>query len=92
MLAYVQYGLGAAVAGSVAYIAYNRFRPLAQAQESDIAGLEKMIQSSKVLVLSKSYCPYCTKTKSLLESLKATGIHIVELDQRADGEAIQSAA
>ena len=54
--------------------------------------LKKLIASSKVLVLSKSYCPYCSRTKSLLEEIKAKDVTVVELDQRSDGNALQSAA
>jgi len=54
--------------------------------------LKKLIASSKVLVLSKTSCPYCSRTKSLLQEIKASGVTVVELDQRSDGSALQSAA
>lgn len=42
---------------------------------------ENAIKTNKVMVFSKSYCPYCAKTKS---TLKGLGIQygLVELDVR----------
>ncbi|KAM3456355.1 hypothetical protein MY5147_005907 [Beauveria neobassiana] len=42
------------------------------------------------MVFSKSYCPYCKATKSLLSSLDAKA-KVVELDEEADGNALQDA-
>lgn len=44
----------------------------------------------KVVVFSKSYCPYASKAKQTLQSEGAV-FHVVELDQRADGSTIQAA-
>lgn len=41
-------------------------------------------------VFSKSYCPYCSATKSLLSSLDAK-FYAIELDQVPDGDDIQAA-
>lgn len=43
-----------------------------------------------IAVFSKSYCPYCNATKSLLDSTGAKYFSI-ELDQEDDGSAIQNA-
>jgi len=51
---------------------------------------QKIIDDNAVAIFSKSYCPYCTATKRLLTELGAT-FHAIELDQEADGGAIQSA-
>jgi glutaredoxin 3 len=48
------------------------------------------ISSSAVVVFSKSYCPYCSATKSLMSDLKIDA-KIYELDQMKDGSAIQDA-
>lgn len=59
---------------------------MAQAKET----VQKYIDENRVVVFSKSYCPYCRQTKSLLNSLK-TAYETVELDQRDDGSALQDA-
>jgi glutaredoxin 3 len=43
----------------------------------------------QVVVWSKSYCPYCTKTKTLFETLGVKA-KIYELDERKDGANIQA--
>jgi glutaredoxin 3 len=46
-----------------------------------------------VVVFSKTYCPYCTRTKDLFQSLNVVGndIMIYELDTMKNGDAIQNA-
>ncbi|PLB33106.1 glutaredoxin [Aspergillus candidus] len=51
---------------------------------------EGLIQENAVVVFSKSYCPYCKASKSLLNELNAK-YTTVELDQIDDGAAIQDA-
>ncbi|RLN58893.1 hypothetical protein BBJ29_000168 [Phytophthora kernoviae] len=52
--------------------------------------VEAQITASPVVVYSKSYCPYCTKTKTLLTQLGAK-FEVVELDQVAGGSEQQDA-
>lgn len=54
--------------------------------------LSKLITPGKILVLSKSYCPYCSSTKQLLAALNLQNVVVLELDNRADGGQLQSAA
>jgi glutaredoxin 3 len=49
-----------------------------------------IIDDNAVAVFSKSYCPYCTATKSLLSEMGAK-FYTIELDQVDDGAAIQDA-
>ncbi|KAE9379435.1 putative glutaredoxin [Stipitochalara longipes BDJ] len=51
---------------------------------------EQIIDENAVAVFSKSYCPYCKATKSLLTELGAK-YYTIELDQVDDGAAIQDA-
>lgn len=52
-----------------------------------VAGL---IKDNKVIIFSKSYCPFCHKAKrALAEVLDQSKIKVIELDQRDDGNAIQ---
>mmetsp|Transcript_56107 Transcript_56107/g.63494 ORF Transcript_56107/g.63494 Transcript_56107/m.63494 type:complete len:101 (+) Transcript_56107:64-366(+) len=48
------------------------------------------ISSNKVVIFSKTYCPYCVRTKDLFRK-EFSGIDVVyiELDQRDDGSTIQ---
>merc|ERR1712086_195166 len=48
------------------------------------------IASNDVVVFSKSYCPYCTKTIKLLQKMKIAA-KVIELDEVDDGAAIQGA-
>ncbi|CAH0474000.1 unnamed protein product [Peronospora belbahrii] len=52
--------------------------------------VEAKIAASPVVVYSKSYCQYCTKTKALLTQLGAK-YEVVELDQISDGSELQDA-
>jgi len=54
------------------------------------AKAQEIIDSNAVAVFSKSYCPYCKATKSLLSELGAKS-YIIELDEVSDGAAIQDA-
>jgi len=48
------------------------------------------IESNKVVVFSKSFCPFCKKTKSLLTE-KGVDFKLYELNEMDDGSAIQDA-
>merc|ERR1719391_1332277 len=52
--------------------------------------VEKLITNNKVMVFSKTTCPFCVKIKQLFDSLKIK-YEVLELDQEADGPAIQAA-
>ncbi|RLN68077.1 hypothetical protein BBJ28_00001163 [Nothophytophthora sp. Chile5] len=52
--------------------------------------VEAQISASPVVVYSKSYCPYCAKTKALLSKLGAK-YEVVELDQISGGDEQQDA-
>ncbi|ETN45470.1 glutaredoxin [Cyphellophora europaea CBS 101466] len=51
---------------------------------------QQIINDNSVVVFSKSYCPYCRATKSLLDERKAK-YYKIELDQVDDGAALQDA-
>ncbi|CAH8285708.1 unnamed protein product [Eruca vesicaria subsp. sativa] len=52
--------------------------------------VQKTISSHKIVIFSKSYCPYCRRAKSVFSELDQVP-HVVELDEREDGWSIQSA-
>ncbi|EEP82695.1 glutaredoxin [Uncinocarpus reesii 1704] len=51
---------------------------------------QAVIADNAVVVFSKSYCPYCRATKSLLTE-QGADFFTMELDQVDDGAAIQAA-
>ncbi len=59
--------------------------------DSDLATqIDTAIAENKVVVYSKSSCPFCVQTKDLLKN-KGIEYHLVELDQLANGAQIQNA-
>eukprot|EP00208_Stichococcus_sp_RCC1054_P007835 CAMPEP_0206150676 /NCGR_PEP_ID=MMETSP1473-20131121/38418_1 /ASSEMBLY_ACC=CAM_ASM_001109 /TAXON_ID=1461547 /ORGANISM="Stichococcus sp, Strain RCC1054" /LENGTH=103 /DNA_ID=CAMNT_0053548187 /DNA_START=197 /DNA_END=508 /DNA_ORIENTATION=+ len=49
------------------------------------------IKDNKVVIFSKSYCPFCHKAKRALGGvLDSSKITVIELDQRSDGDDIQN--
>lgn len=59
-----------------------------QASPVDFAKSE--IESNKVVVFSKSFCPFCKKTKSLLNGMDVD-YKLYELNEMDDGADIQKA-
>lgn len=52
--------------------------------------IDKALQDNRVMVFSKSYCPFCTKAKNALQSLlDRSQFTVMELDGRDDGDEIQ---
>jgi len=45
--------------------------------------IKEMVSNNKVVVFSKSYCPYCTKAKKALQDVGAS-FEVLELDKRSD--------
>ncbi|XP_076801704.1 uncharacterized protein LOC143446100 [Clavelina lepadiformis] len=50
--------------------------------------IKDSISFNKVMVFSKTFCPYCKKTKKVLDDL-AVEYSTMELDERDDGSMIQ---
>lgn len=57
---------------------------------SQTAAVQDAISNNKVVVFSKTYCPYCTRAKKLLSDLNVPHMAI-ELDKVAGGSEMQSA-
>jgi len=52
--------------------------------------VDEAIANNRVMVFSKSYCPFCTKAKRALGTLlPANAITVMELETRSDCAAIQ---
>ena len=52
--------------------------------------IENELSKHKVVVFSKSYCPYCKMAKNALSEI-GTDYHVVEIEDRDDCAAIQDA-
>lgn len=54
------------------------------------ASIKKTVQDNKVVVYSKTYCPYCTEVKGLMQKLNV-GAKVFELDNMGnDGATLQT--
>lgn len=54
------------------------------------AEVQNLIDSNKILIFLKSYCPYCDSTKDLIKSI-TSDFKVVELNTSANGRTIQDA-
>ncbi|KAA3470876.1 glutaredoxin-C4-like [Gossypium australe] len=54
---------------------------VSSADSSEAAFVKKTISAHKIVIFSKSYCPYCRKAKSVFKELKQVPF-VVELDER----------
>nr|QKY15029.1 glutaredoxin, CPYc type (GRX) [Polytomella parva] len=53
--------------------------------------VQNMIMENKVVVFSKSYCPYCVKAKKALQSVGLKEFHVMELESNPECDNIQDA-
>ena len=67
-----------------------RRRSTTLAMASPIEFAKSAIASDDVVVFSKSYCPFCTTTKQLFESMNVDA-KVIELNEIDDGNEIQAA-
>ena len=51
--------------------------------------ITQLINTNKVVIFSKTYCPYCTAAKKLFDQLQQQ-YKAVELDRMEDGDEIQN--
>ncbi|KAI4380247.1 hypothetical protein MLD38_006462 [Melastoma candidum] len=61
-----------------------------ESSSSAAAFVKKTVSSHRIVIFSKSYCPYCRRAKGVFKELKQSP-HVVELDEREDGWTIQDA-
>ncbi|SGZ47450.1 CIC11C00000003301 [Sungouiella intermedia] len=52
--------------------------------------VESLIKDKPIFIASKSYCPYCVKTKNTVGAITKEA-YILELDEIPDGQEIQDA-
>ncbi|KAJ4833208.1 Glutaredoxin-C3 [Turnera subulata] len=59
-----------------------------EASNSASAFVQNVIYSNRIVIFSKSYCPYCKRAKGIFRELNEQPF-VVELDLRDDGSQIQ---
>ncbi|KAE8724690.1 Glutaredoxin-C4 [Hibiscus syriacus] len=63
---------------------------VSSADSPEAAFVKKTISAHKIVIFSKSYCPYCKRAKAVFKELNQVPF-VVELDERDDGWSIQDA-
>ncbi|KAL8129627.1 hypothetical protein V2J09_018782 [Rumex salicifolius] len=63
---------------------------VAASSSSETKLVKKTISSHKIVIFSKSYCPYCRRAKAVFKELNQVPF-VVELDERDDGWDVQDA-
>ncbi|KAK5579492.1 hypothetical protein RB653_009175 [Dictyostelium firmibasis] len=53
--------------------------------------VQRLIKAHKLIIFSKTSCPYCVSVKELFKKLKVVPF-VVELDKESDGPELQAAA
>lgn len=43
--------------------------------------VRREVQSAKVVIFSKSYCPYCRQAKDIFKKIGERNVHVIELDE-----------
>ncbi|ODQ47959.1 hypothetical protein PICMEDRAFT_32504 [Pichia membranifaciens NRRL Y-2026] len=61
-----------------------------QMSQQTISQVEELIKTKPVFVASKTYCPYCSATKKLINEIYPEA-YILELDTMEEGSEIQDA-
>jgi len=59
-------------------------RDFASMADPVLAEIEQTVKSNKVVVFSKSWCPFCSETNVLLQSMGVSDLKVVEADHRSD--------
>jgi len=75
--------------GMVRVAAATHVRGLSAMSVSD--SINSLIKENDVVVFSKSYCPFCGRTKSLFADVLKVDAKVLELDKMSDGDEYQSA-
>nr|ADA70346.1 glutaredoxin [Litchi chinensis] len=74
---------------AVAFLFWASFAGASE-KNPEVDFVKKTISSHQIVIFSKSYCPYCKRAKSVFKELNQVP-HVIELNERDDGSAIQDA-
>lgn len=69
-------------------IVYRPATSTVRAMASKADTIKQTVSGNKVVVYSKTYCPYCTTVKGLFADLQVPAV-VLELDKSSDGAEMQ---
>ncbi|EAN33564.1 glutaredoxin 11E [Theileria parva strain Muguga] len=68
---------------------YSFTLPFKMAEKTPKDWVDSLVKKHKVVVFSKSYCPYCTRAKDALKKLNLHDLHVEELDSNPNMDQVQ---
>nr|PVC52323.1 putative glutaredoxin [Theileria orientalis] len=68
---------------------YSFAHPPKMTEKTPKDWVTELVKKHKVVVFSKSYCPYCTRAKMALNSLNLDDVHVEELDSHPQMDQVQ---
>uniref|UniRef100_A0A3B0N0J3 Glutaredoxin, putative n=1 Tax=Theileria annulata TaxID=5874 RepID=A0A3B0N0J3_THEAN len=68
---------------------YSFTLPFKMAEKTPKDWVDGLVRKHKVVVFSKSYCPYCTRAKDALKKLNLEDLHVEELDSNSKMDEVQ---
>ncbi|XP_001179256.2 glutaredoxin-C3 [Strongylocentrotus purpuratus] len=51
--------------------------------------VQGLIKGHRIMLFSKSYCPFCLMAKSVLQDVGANPVKVLEIEERSDEQEIQ---
>ncbi|XP_072171149.1 uncharacterized protein [Diadema setosum] len=51
--------------------------------------VQGLVQANRIMVFSKSYCPFCLKAKEVLQEVGVKNAEVLEIEERSDEQEIQ---
>ena len=54
-----------------------------------LGSVAKLLRNHKLVMFSKTFCPFCIKAKAILRDAGVSDMKIVELDENKNGDNLQ---
>ena len=55
----------------------------------ELGSVTKLLRNHKLVMFSKTFCPFCIKAKAILKDAGVSDMKVVELDESKDGDSLQ---
>ena len=55
----------------------------------ELGSVAKLLRNHKLVMFSKTFCPFCIKAKVILKDAGVSDMKVVELDESKDGDSLQ---